>query len=411
MNVVEKVNVVENLVVLAIDGLQASYLGPYGNTWVPTPTWDELSAESMLVEWNMAEATDLRSVYGAYWMGRCGRSISGGASSLAGATAAVGKQTLCLTDCAEVGTWAAEAGFQTVEAAEVEQGASSGGVAGTDAWEETPAARWAMAVAERLTRCESPFLAWVHWGSITNQWRAPYAWRERFRDEEDPRPGEFQAPPEGPLELPADPDQLLDFAHGYGAEVMLTDACLSVLLEGLADVMRRSATALLVTAPRGYALGDHGWLGTDSPALYSELLQVPGLLKLPDARGRLERRSGIFRSSDLYATCCDLCGAVIPSRSAVSWCDGNESPDRVVMGEGERVALRTPAWFAAWNGPESFELYAKPDDRWEVNNVAQRRSDIEAAAKLVLEDYLEQMRAEEPRSLMELPLELSTVGE
>ena len=41
-----------------------------------------------------------------------------------------------------------------------------------------------------------------------------------------------------------------------------------------------------------------------------------------------------------------------------------------IAGLGDQRAIRTPAWYfrAAGEG----ELYVKPDDRWEVNNVSNR---------------------------------------
>jgi len=56
---------------------------------------------------------------------------------------------------------------------------------------------------------------------------------------------------------------------------------------------------------------------------------------------------------------------------------GGVSRDRavIVSSSGER-ALRTPAWYARFTSPDATELYAKPDDRWEVNEVSSRCSDV-----------------------------------
>ena len=56
-----------DIVVIAVDGLGASALGAYGNTWFETPCFDELAGESVLAEWCFAPATDLDAVYRSLW--------------------------------------------------------------------------------------------------------------------------------------------------------------------------------------------------------------------------------------------------------------------------------------------------------------------------------------------------------
>ncbi len=62
--------------------------------------------------------------------------------------------------------------------------------------------------------------------------------------------------------------------------------------------------------------------------------------------------------------------------------------DRVCLigGEIER-AIRTPAWFLRTNA--AAKLFAKPDDRWEVNNVADRCDDIVTDLRKALQQYEE----------------------
>lgn len=59
-----------NLVVLVIDGLQPAYLGPYGNTWVNTPAWNQLAAASLLLERCWLDAPGLPEFYHAAWSGQ-----------------------------------------------------------------------------------------------------------------------------------------------------------------------------------------------------------------------------------------------------------------------------------------------------------------------------------------------------
>jgi hypothetical protein len=60
--------------------------------------------------------------------------------------------------------------------------------------------------------------------------------------------------------------------------------------------------------------------------------------------------------------------------------------DRLCLagGNGQR-AIRTPAWhFRAGDEPE---LFAKPDDRWEVNNVACRCPEVVEGLQAALAQY------------------------
>src|SRR4029453_2326583 len=50
-------------------------------------------------------------------------------------------------------------------------------------------------------------------------------------------------------------------------------------------------------------------------------------------------------------------------------------------------ALRTPAWYARFSESEATELYLKPDDRWEVNDLARRCPEVAEAMRKALEDF------------------------
>ena len=397
---------VENLIVVAFDGLSAAFLEPYGNRWVPTPSWSELSASGMAAEWFMAESNELDAVYQSYWFGRHRLAKTRGTESLAKRMADSGRLTLCMTDTPKVAKWAEAAGFD-----ETEEPISKLNRASVNSWEETAAAQWMMTGAARLTSCERPFFAWLHIDSMSNSWQAPYAWRERFVDEEDPPPPDFLQPPIGTIADSADPDELLGWTHAYAAEVMLTDACLSLLLDGLSESGLDSRTAVIVTSPRGFAIGDHGVIGMESGILHQELTHVPFILRSPGDEFRLMRRHGLFQSSDLYATCLSLLGQSTDQSWSQSLANESNLPDRAVATQGDYRALRTPAWSCTWDQAGEFGLYVKPDDRWDVNEIAQRRPEIQPLAEDVYRDFLMQAECGNRSDLMELPPQLLDVGE
>jgi hypothetical protein len=59
-----------NLVVFVFDGLQPAMLGPYGNTWISTPTWNQIAANSLLLENFWRDGLSLRQFYEAAWLGK-----------------------------------------------------------------------------------------------------------------------------------------------------------------------------------------------------------------------------------------------------------------------------------------------------------------------------------------------------
>ena len=56
-----------------------------------------------------------------------------------------------------------------------------------------------------------------------------------------------------------------------------------------------------------------------------------------------------------------------------------------MIGAGGQRAIRTPAWHL--RTADEPELFAKPDDRWEVNNVASRCRDVVECLQNALLEY------------------------
>ena len=56
-----------------------------------------------------------------------------------------------------------------------------------------------------------------------------------------------------------------------------------------------------------------------------------------------------------------------------------------MAGRNGQRAIRTPAWFLRANLDP--ELFAKPDDRWEINNVASRCQEVVECLQDALTEY------------------------
>jgi arylsulfatase A-like enzyme len=233
---------------------------------------------------------------------------------------------------------------------------------------------------------------------MAGPWDAPYELRAQYADEEDPPPPQFTAVPNRHLPENFDPDELLGITHAYAGQVSLVDSCLGIFLDAFRENPRASQTLLAVLGARGFPLGEHRRVGPCDEPLYEEMIHVPFFLRMPDGFGAMERNLALVRTGDLGPTLCEWLG-VAPSissgaRSVLPLVRGEQSElrDHVLLESLTDRALRTTAWHFRQLKEEgsSLELYAKPSDRWEVNEVADRVPEVAAAFREKLAMLTEQ---------------------
>ncbi|MCX7425208.1 MAG: hypothetical protein NTW96_06230, partial [Planctomycetia bacterium] len=73
---------------------------------------------------------------------------------------------------------------------------------------------------------------------------------------------------------------------------------------------------------------------------------------------------------------------------------------------GAETAIRTPAWYMRLTDPP--ELFVKPDDRWEVNDVADRCRDVADRLRDAAAAYDEHLQADRLDELKPLDEVLAT---
>jgi arylsulfatase A-like enzyme len=234
---------------------------------------------------------------------------------------------------------------------------------------------------------------------MQGQWDAPYALRTQWSDEDDPAPPDFVEPPARRLPEKIDPDELLGMVHAYAAQVTVLDECFELFFNTFLESRRAEDTLLVFTSPRGYPLGEHRRIGAVDPALYGEALRTPLLLRFPDGAGAAHRAQAIVQPPDLFATLAEWMNlAHDPSptwgRSLAPLMQGDPWPrDRALAVDNHQRAIRTPAWFLRQSTfPEDspqVELYVKPDDQWEINEVSDRVPAVVEELTAAL-DHLEQ---------------------
>ncbi len=377
----------KNAIVVVIDRLGAGYLGPYGNTWLETPAMNRLASQSFVFDNMIAGAPDLSRACYAYWQGQ--NAVNAGdtlTADLPRLLVGAGVDATLLTDDDDIAAHPLTDGFTELHNVALpffQQQAA-------DEVEQTHMANLFTSGIDWLSRATSPFLLWIHARGMAGPWDAPPEFRNALADEEDPEPPTFVEPPSLTLGEDPDPDELLGYTHAYAGQVSLLDTCMDALAAAMEEMPVEGETMFVFTSPRGYPLGEHGAVGDCETALYNELLHCPFMVRMPGNTGGSCRSSQLVQPADLHATLCDwfeVSGAP-SSTSGVSVlptiCQGEPVKREFVCSTaGEEVAIRTPAWHLRRSG-EQFNLFAKPDDRWEVNDVADRcPQEVEELAQVI----------------------------
>ncbi len=377
------------IVVVSLDGLAASFLGPYGNTWFPTPGFDALAADAMLFERVFAPSTDP-----AETLARCWQVDSETFAAASLPRRLIGRGLTCrlVTDDPSIGELGRRSGFDTIL---LKEDASAVQARAADV-DSTDALRKIGGVLRTLERRGSDGLTWIHLSGPARIWDAPLELQHELRDEDDPEPGEWLVPP-----IDLDPTKL-DPASGedarfrlqlaYAAQVRVWDAAIEFLRDGLeafaADKSDSadgpsSAVRLIVVGTRGFATGLHGPCG-DFGRAGDETLQVPVLIATaPDDVGLRVDRLGSLEELALLLESESVSARIAPIPISTERLDPwsacrrdlrSTGPDRLFWSTGNGSAIRTAHWLLTLDRSGSASLFVKPDDRFEMNDVAGRLS-------------------------------------
>jgi arylsulfatase A-like enzyme len=306
--------------------------------------------------------------------------------------------------------------------------------------DETHWARFFAAAIGELAVAPEPFCLWLHTGSLGQLWDAPLELRDQYRDEDDPRSADSAEVPDRRLPDNFDPDELLAIVHAYAGQISLLDLCLGGLLDGLAGLPGAANTLLAVLSPRGFPLGEHNRVGACDDALYAELIHIPLLLRLPDGRGASDRSQALVQPPDLHATLLDWCRLQPVAGSSSPACGKSLLP--IIEGRAESVrdracaiaspeerAIVTLAWSMRLGAGASsgnrgtrnratgdrrpaeateaaVELFTKPDDWFEVNEVSDRCGEVATEMEQAFLQFEQASQSTDPADVPPLPAAL-----
>lgn len=400
-----------NAMTLVVDRLHAGYVGACGNTWIETPSLDRLTSESIIFERCLIESPRLDDLCRSYWQGwppLCGPDLSPDRPSLASLLAAAGIATTLLTDEPAVAGHRLSGAFCSVARLDLPAYAPV-----ADCVEETHLGRCFARIVDWLESAREPFLLWCHLTGLGGPWDAPLEFRARYAEDDDPDPPDSAEVPCLMLEEDYDPDQLLGISQAYAGQVSLLDVCVGALLEFFQASPVGQSTLLTLLSARGFPLGEHRRVGACDQSLYGELVHVPLWMRVPGSLGESVRSQALVQPADLCPTLLDWWGIADPPGSPATASlmslareEVESIRDRLcIVGDGPERAIRTPAWYLREAARP--ELFAKPDDRWEVNNVADRCDNVVRLLQDAFSDYersIQQENIGNMRSLDEILL-------
>jgi hypothetical protein len=348
--------------VVTLDRLPAWILPAYGSTWVAMPAVDALAGRGLLFDRLIATGDDDLATL---------RDLG---------FAGLGTAAVVVTDAPSVAAAAEAAGAEVRLVAAAARATPATDAAATQLARLMAAARDAVAAGRHA-------VVWVHAASLGVVWDAPAELREAYADPDDPAPYGGAAVPQWAVHADTDPDLVVGVRQAFAGQLTHLDACLGPLVAAAAG------WHVLVAGVRGIGLGIHGQVGGGPLPPFGELVHVPAILA--DATGRMaaQRYGGLVVPADLGATLAALRGAaaaagladasvpgaLLPDapwhgRSLTGLLDDWSAPprDRVVVATAGGGALVTPDWHVVAEAGRPPRLYHKPDDAFELCDVADR---------------------------------------
>ncbi len=333
-------------------------LGLHGNTSVETPAFDRLAVESTSFDFAFAPSCDSHRIFESMFTDGRDQPI----------TATVEGSSKFVSDCSIAIEAAESAQFDSIVAIP----ATTVHAAAQSAAQTQAANFFAAATEAAETLCQGDLL-WLHYSGLTGAWDAPLAMRQQFQSLDDPEPYADVKPPQFAFDAEQDdPDLLVSVQQSCFAQVAIIDGMLGIFMDQLTQLEIGESAVAIIAGLRGYELGEHGYVGPASN-LYAQSLHVPLLMRFPDGDEATKNR----RSHRLIQTS-TIGDWILNSQGAKDQCEiimDKDAPP-IFLSSKSAASVQTAQWkFLRWTDEDGVifeQLFAKPDDRWEVNDVARR---------------------------------------
>lgn len=418
-----------NGIVVVVEGVSTGLVGAYGSNTAVTPALDRLAAHGLVLDQCFVDSLHLRKQLQSLWTGRHAAQEPSLDWSMWHQLVASGFEACLITDCEVTAKFAEQLGCPRVTWVKVDEPTEP-----AEDWTECGLMQVFVSAVEELSETESNRVIWIHSRGLRWPWDAPVDLRERFIDPEDPLPPSDACVPDIVITDQTDPDEIIGWGQVAAAQVAVFDQAIDILISTIESRADASDWSWMVVSPGGVPLGEHGRLGWGQPSLHGEELSclaivqpaignavgpdeakvAPGMSAPPIAvapeaasgtRPPGSRRAELCQLPDLLMTFLDSLKLDVSSLNDACWGRsmlqlGSFSaphgwPAELQAAFVEHLNeqwLRTPAWSARFCDGKPAELYVKPDDRWEICDVASRRLDVVERLREIAQQFQECLR-------------------
>jgi arylsulfatase A-like enzyme len=396
------------VIVLVLRGLHLGYVGCYGNGWIDTPGFDRLAAEGIVFDQHFADCPEGAAARRAWWTGFWPSPALQSEIPMPDLLECLhrnGVRAGLVLDASHLLSAAFDDRWDVVRS-----------VAQLDEM-ESPLNRILASArldTDELTEGDN-WMLWIDSGILLPPWNVPAEHLDAYFpppvSDDEAEPGEAEVdsleplldPVPGLLPEPAD-SSFLRLQSTYAGVVTYADKIVDGLLDELHDRGLSEGTMLIVMADHGQALGEHGIVGAHRPWLHDELIHVPLIMRLPGAAAAGRRIAALTQSVDVFPTLLDCLGIAAPPSHGYSLLPVARGELEAVrshvccglrLGDCEEWAMRTTDWAfllpvvgPAEDALRTSQLYVKPDDRWEVNNVIQHHLELADRSEQTLRAFV-----------------------
>ncbi|MBV9281641.1 MAG: sulfatase [Chloroflexi bacterium] len=194
-------------------------------------------------------------------------------------------------------------------------------------------------------------------------------------------------PPGVPAHQVMTPEEIACTKGLYAGEVAYVDHYIGRFLATLRELELLDRSVVVLLADHGHPLADHGRFLKGAGRLYSELLKVPFMIRLPGGELAGSRVAGLAQFHDVLPTLLDLLeipydADAFHGRSLVPLMRGDVQRLReaIITGyeRGEDRCIRTEGWSLIQRASGRDELYDLVEDPAEQTNRVESRPDIAA---------------------------------
>jgi arylsulfatase A-like enzyme len=394
------------ILVIAPCGFHLGYLGCYGNAWIETPTFDAVAAEGVVFDNHYSNCPSVEGAWRAWRTGIVNfpeldvqSAHPSGSIDLFSYLRNRTIPNCVLTDiplapridCASAGD----------EITLIQSKGMPGMLCNK------------VMTSIRQVESHDNWAIWVQPDLLIPPWPENESIADYFSDEGDDEPGEgsIEPLPNPKLGLlnPDDDITFIRLQRTYAAAVSKFDCEMAELFDRLRRRNLYDSLMIITTTDRGFPLGEHGLVGESRPWLHEESVHIPLIIRLPDGEAGGLRIGSLTQPEDVMPTlieafgfpACDCHGSsLLPLIRGQRDQIRNYACSGLERGGAFEWSLRTRDWAfllpdrsgAAHESsgiiPRSPQLYVKPDDRWEVNNVLQHNLDLAESLEQTLRAFI-----------------------